>query len=356
MPPAGWRARNCAIGEFSPKGEISSILALGERHEHGGDAVLGERHGRRHLGAERAAIDFRCRFHVGDRYGDMIEAADHGSLPSPSAEPDDMDFGDRALAVAGADEAAHGEPRGLVHAGIVAPLARRSSRERRRDRVGTARAPRSSSLGEALHADARRRHSWPSSRSSTTVASAAPLKVMRWRFLSVSPAVSRSALPSAASRPVGTSPMTRGGAGREPHHLAVPRHDRLRHAAGFGEPRLRQEMARLAMDRHGDRRPHRAVHAHELVLRRMARDMDEMVVLGDDLDAALGERVLQAPDRALVAGDDARGEDHRVARLEHDMRDARPRRCAPAPSAARPGCRCRAAAPCRAADMPLPRR
>ena len=55
-------------------------------------------------------------------------------------------------------------------------------------------------------------------------------------------------------------------------------------------------------------------------------------------------------DRLLVAGDGARGEDHAVARARASPRDARPRRCAPAPRAARPGCRCRAPPPCRAAD------
>ena len=55
-------------------------------------------------------------------------------------------------------------------------------------------------------------------------------------------------------------------------------------------------------------------------------------------------------DRLLVARNGARGEDHAVAARERHLRMLRPRRCATAPRAARPGCRCRAPPPCRAAD------
>src|SRR5262249_44328207 len=55
------------------------------------------------------------------------------------------------------------------------------------------------------------------------------------------------------------------------------------------------------------------VHAGELVLRGMARDMHEGVVFGDDLDAEPGEAVLQPADGAFIAGNDARGKDHGVA-------------------------------------------
>ena len=60
--------------------------------------------------------------------------------------------------------------------------------------------------------------------------------------------------------------------------------------------------------------------------------------------------------RLLVAGNGAGGKDHAVALRERRPRDDRPRRCAKAPRAARPGCRCRAPAPCRAADSRRRRR
>ena len=41
--------------------------------------------------------------------------------------------------------------------------------------------------------------------------------------------------------------------------------------------------------------------------------------VGDDLDAACHQGILQAPDRALVAGNDARGEDRGVALLQHEV-------------------------------------
>ena len=55
-------------------------------------------------------------------------------------------------------------------------------------------------------------------------------------------------------------------------------------------------------------------------------------------------------DRLLVAGDGARGEDHAVAPVQRHLADGRHWRCAPAPRAARPGCRCTAPAPCPAED------
>ena len=55
-------------------------LGVGQRHEHGDDAVLGQRHGRRNLGAERRAIDFGGLLGVLDRNRDMIEPAQHPRL------------------------------------------------------------------------------------------------------------------------------------------------------------------------------------------------------------------------------------------------------------------------------------
>ena len=74
-----------------------------------------------------------------------------------------------------------------------------------------------------------------------------------------------------------------------------------------------------------------------------------MRAVGDDLDALRDQAVDDAADRLLVARDGARGKDHAVALARASRRDARPRRCARARRAARPGCRCTAPRPCRAA-------
>src|SRR5215510_15214538 len=70
------------------------------------------------------------------------------------------------------------------------------------------------------------------------------------------------------------------------------------------------------MNRYGYLRPYPLIHGHELVARRMARDMHKMIALRDDLDPELHQLVLQLADGALVAGNDARGEHHGVALLE----------------------------------------
>src|SRR5215470_9659042 len=59
-------------------------LGVGQRHEHGDHAVLGQRHGFRNRGAERAAIDLCGLLRVLDRDRHMIEPAQHGSLPYTS--------------------------------------------------------------------------------------------------------------------------------------------------------------------------------------------------------------------------------------------------------------------------------
>ena len=93
-----------------------------------------------------------------------------------------------------------------------------------------------------------------------------------------------------------------------------------------------------------------ADHVLELGAARMAGDMHQMGAVGDDLDALVDQAVDDAADRLLVAGDRARREDHPVAARQRHvgmlvLGDARRAR-----RAARPGCRCRAPPPCRAAD------
>ena len=64
--------------------------------------------------------------------------------------------------------------------------------------------------------------------------------------------------------------------------------------------------------------------------------------LGDDLDAAVDQHVLDVDDFALVAGDGPGREDHAVAGVEIDRRMLARARCGRSRRAARPGCRCRA--------------
>ena len=80
-----------------------------------------------------------------------------------------------------------------------------------------------------------------------------------------------------------------------------------------------EEMARLAMHRKRHARLHQRIHARELVLRRMARHMDEVILLGQDLDAEIGSLLCSRADRLLVAGDHPRREDHHVALAQGDV-------------------------------------
>ena len=56
-------------------------LGVGQRHEHGDDAVLGQRHRRGNLRPERRAVDFGGLLGVLDRDRHMIEPAQHGTPP-----------------------------------------------------------------------------------------------------------------------------------------------------------------------------------------------------------------------------------------------------------------------------------
>ena len=51
----------------------------------------------------------------------------------------------------------------------------------------------------------------------------------------------------------------------------------------------------------------------------MAGDVHQRLVVGQDIAADAREVVLDAPDRLLVAGDGARGEDDEVALVERDL-------------------------------------
>ncbi len=80
------------------------------------------------------------------------------------------------------------------------------------------------------------------------------------------------------------------------------------------------QMPGLAVHGNAHPGPDQAVHGLHLVAGRMARHVDEGIVLGDDLDLHAGQKVLDAADGDLVAGDDPRREDHRIAGIELDPR------------------------------------
>ena len=111
-----------------------------------------------------------------------------------------------------------------------------------------------------------------------------------------------------------------GAAGCQAHDIAVARAHRLRHLAIAGQLRMGNQVARLAMHRHGDLRADPLVHLDQFVLGRVPGHMDIFVARSDDIDAHGGQLVEQPPDGALVAGDLAAGENHRVAGVERDLR------------------------------------
>ena len=134
---------------------------------------------------------------------------------------------------------------------------------------------------------------------------------------SSSPAPTRPSV-SITSRPTGTSSTISGAPGARRSDVAVL--DQRRAAArpcsapaaggrGGGAPRRAPAPRSAAGSSGTSARPRRG---------RVARDVDEMVDLGDHLDALADELVVQVVEGALVAGDDLGAEDHGVAGLELD--------------------------------------
>ena len=78
------------------------------------------------------------------------------------------------------------------------------------------------------------------------------------------------------------------------------------------------QMAGLAMNRDRDFRSDPLIHGGQFVPARMTGNMDEVVFLGNDADAALGKKVLQVEDRGFVSRDDAGGEDATVSVTAQD--------------------------------------
>src|SRR5690606_25655112 len=73
-------------------------------------------------------------------------------------------------------------------------------------------------------------------------------------------------------------------------------------------------MRRLAMNRHQNLRLHPFIHLPKLASAWVTRHVHERIRILHDFDALLDELVLDRDDALLIAGNDARGKDHRVAR------------------------------------------
>src|SRR5207247_2739825 len=96
----------------------------------------------------------------------------------------------------------------------------------------------------------------------------------------------------------------------------VPRPNHLLDAEPLGKSRMGLEMPALAMHRDGNVGLHPAIELLELAAAGVTRDMNRSVLIGDDFDLVVGQPILHARHRLLVAGDGARGEDHPVAGFE----------------------------------------
>ncbi len=79
------------------------------------------------------------------------------------------------------------------------------------------------------------------------------------------------------------------------------------------------QVAPFAVDRHEVLRAADVVEVQELARGRVAGDVDLGVALVDDVRAPAGQAVDDAVDRVLVAGDEGRREDHRVAVDDSDL-------------------------------------
>src|SRR5262245_62255194 len=102
-------------------------------------------------------------------------------------------------------------------------------------------------------------------------------------------------------------------------------------AETLGESGMSFERPALAVHGNGDAGLDPAVELLELAATGMARDMDGLVLVGDDLNAQIGQAVVHARNGLFVAGDGARGKNHAVALFEFDigmlaLGDARERR------------------------------
>ena len=161
-----------------------------------------------------------------------------------------------------------------------------------------------------------RRHAARSSPSSVTATEIRPESASRRRSFIVR-AVGGQDDVAVEDEPPDPSPRRASPGHRgEPDQVAILLDDAVRDAARPGEARLLHHVAHLAMDGDDDLGPDPVVHGGELGAAGMAGDVDRRLAVGDHLDAALGQLVLDAADRDLVAGDLLGREDDEIARIE----------------------------------------
>ncbi len=113
-----------------------------------------------------------------------------------------------------------------------------------------------------------------------------------------------------------------------------------RDAGGLGQLRVGAQVRGLAVHRHERLRLHDGQHELQLLGPGMARHVHARAVLVVHVGADLGQRVDDARDGLLVAGNRRGRDDDGVALLRSRWSCARRWRCGPAPKAARPGCPC----------------
>ena len=120
----------------------------------------------------------------------------------------------------------------------------------------------------------------------TRLAAAEPFHRSLRRSRNDAPSTGTTPSPSRASRPAGTWSMISAGPGAR--RTRVPLGATI--VSGTwqvaGKRCVLDHVADLAMDRQGDLGPDPLIDPYQLVARRMARDMDVGVVVGDHFDAA----------------------------------------------------------------------
>ncbi|MGY3514264.1 hypothetical protein ACVIQY_007239 [Bradyrhizobium sp. USDA 3051] len=114
-------------------------------------------------------------------------------------------------------------------------------------------------------------------------------------------------------------PNDAGIAGAELDEIAVAADQHARHAGGTRELGVLVQVQGLAMDGDQELRPGPGDHVAQFVAAGMTGDMDQLVAVGDDLHALQDQAIDDGPDRLLVAGNGARGEDDAVATVERDL-------------------------------------
>ena len=165
------------------------------------------------------------------------------------------------------------------------------------------------------------------------------------RSRSTSSPTSPVRVPSISTRPTGALPASRAPV---PSNCSTSPFS-ARSTSGFGsrpgehaagDPRVLRQLAVLAVDRHEVARPDQRQHQLQLFLAAVARDVDVLDALVDDVGAAPREVVHHAADRLLVARE-SRAPTARPCRPVRPSRGGgRRSRCATAPTSARPASRC----------------